>query len=304
VRRTLLGTPVAPAGSRWLFPGAPSALVGDGQAMHWLDGQGGARSLPLGDLRAPVAADTSLVGRCLVLHASGYVTAWARAADGAWSALAPPRRGLRRGEQGDAILWQPDLGALLWTDRGAARLDLVRGERDDEGWHTPPQRVRHVSSDGVGFVALLADGGIAHCPGQRPTPWLVDDDAPADAVAMAVPVRQPDDGVLVATRTGAVWRGVRAAAAERGFDWSELVAGVGAVPTTLSCAALADGCALATADGTVRVTGWRHMSPLVLPDAQGRAVDRLAGPFPARDGGPRRTRVGCADGRLVVVEHP
>jgi hypothetical protein len=46
------------------------------------------------------------------------------------------------------------------------------------------------------------------------------------------------------------------------------------------------------------------MSPLVLPDAQGRAVDRLAGPFPARDGGPRRTLVGCADGRLVVVEHP
>jgi hypothetical protein len=153
-------------------------------------------------------------------------------------------------------------------------------------------------------VALLADGGIAQCLGERPMTWLVDDDAPADAVALAVPTRQPDDGVLVATRAGAVWRGVRAVSAERGFDWSELAAGVGAAATALSCAALADGFALATADGTLRVTGCQHMSPIVIPDAQQRAIDGLAGPFPGRGDGPRRTLVGSADGRLTVVEHP
>ena len=304
VRRTRFGEPSATAGRRWLLAGAPGALVGDQQTMRWLDEDGRARSLPLGDLGAPVAADATVVGRCLVLHASGYVTAWGRAADGAWSALAPPRRGLRRGEQGNAILWQPDLGALLWTDRGAARFDLVRGERDDDGWRAPPQRASHVAGDGVGFVALLADGGIAQCLGERPMTWLVDDDAPADAVALAVPTRQPDDGVLVATRAGAVWRGVRAVSAERGFDWSELAAGVGAAATALSCAALADGFALATADGTLRVTGCQHMSPIVIPDAQQRAIDGLAGPFPGRGDGPRRTLVGSADGRLTVVEHP
>jgi hypothetical protein len=304
VRRTRFGEPSATAGRRWLLAGAPGALVGDQQTMRWLDEDGRAHSLPLGDLGAPVAADATVVGRCLVLHASGYVTAWGRAADGAWSALAPPRRGLRRGEQGNAILWQPDLGALLWTDRGAARFDLVRGERDDDGWRAPPQRASHVAGDGVGFVALLADGGIAQCLGERPMTWLVDDDAPADAVALAVPTRQPDDGVLVATRAGAVWRGVRAVYAERGFDWSELAAGVGAAATALSCAALADGFALATADGTLRVTGCQHMSPIVIPDAQRRAIDGLAGPLPGRGGGPRRTLVGSADGRLTVVEHP
>jgi hypothetical protein len=170
-----------PIATATALPGAPMlcALVGDQQTMRWLDEDGRARSLPLGDLGAPVAADATVVGRCLVLHASGYVTAWGRAADGAWSALAPPRRGLRRGEQGNAILWQPDLGALLWTDRGAARFDLVRGERDDDGWRAPPQRASHVAGDGVGFVALLADGGIAQCLGERPMTWLVDDDAPA-----------------------------------------------------------------------------------------------------------------------------
>jgi hypothetical protein len=64
------------------------------------------------------------------------------------------------------------------------------------------------------------------------------------------------------------------------------------------------GFALATADGTLRVTGCQHMSPIVIPDAQQRAIDGLAGPFPGRGDGPRRTLVGSADGRLTVVEHP
>jgi hypothetical protein len=46
------------------------------------------------------------------------------------------------------------------------------------------------------------------------------------------------------------------------------------------------------------------MSPIVIPDAQQRAIDGLAGPFPGRGDGPRRTLVGSADGRLTVVEHP
>ncbi|MFN9441155.1 MAG: hypothetical protein ACK6DH_02665 [Planctomycetota bacterium] len=304
VRRSLLGAPSATAGRRWLLAGAAGALVGDEQALRWLDGDGRARSAPLGDLGAPVAADTAAVGRCVVLHASGYVTAWGRADDGAWSALAPPQRAVRRGEQPDAIVWQPDLGALLWTDRGAARIGLVHGQRDADGLAAPPQRARQLARDGGGFVALLAGGGVAHCVGPQPTAWRVDGEAPADVVAMAVPAGQPDDGVLVATRTGAVWRGVRAAAADHGFDWSELATGVGATPTALSCAALADGFALATADGTVRITGPHALRPIAIPEGQGRVVDCLAGPFAARGDGPRRTLVGAADGRLTLVEHP
>ncbi|MBM3962577.1 MAG: hypothetical protein FJ306_11840 [Planctomycetes bacterium] len=83
-----------------------------------------------------------------------------------------------------------------------------------------------------------------------------------------------------------------------------MAAGIGAAPTALSCAALADGFALATADGTLHVTGCPHRSPIVIPATQWHAIDCLAGPFPARGGGPRCTLVGSADGRLTVVEHP